>query len=86
MMSILGSITAANATLFRRTSVARRATVIGNAIALVGVITGMVALAVGAGPRTGTNDLYHRLMLTAIGVSFEPLYVNRDRDDNVVEA
>ena len=66
-------------TLFRRTTAARRATVIGNVIALVGVIIGLVALAVDAGPRTASNDLYHRLMLLVIGVSFVLLLVSRPR-------
>jgi len=69
----------AAATLFRRTTAARRATVIGNVIALVGVVIGVVALVVGAGPRTASNDLYHRLMLLAIGVSFVLLLVSRPR-------
>jgi hypothetical protein len=66
-------------TLFRRTPAARRATLIGNVIALVGVIIGLVALALGAGPRTASNDLYHRLMLVGIGVSFVLLLVSRPR-------
>jgi hypothetical protein len=37
--------------------------VIGNLIALAGVLIGLVALAIGAAPRTASNDLYHRLML-----------------------
>ena len=69
----------AAATLFRRTPAARRAAIIGNVVALVGVIIGFVALAVGAGPRTASNDLYHRLMLLAIGVSFALLLVSRRR-------
>jgi hypothetical protein len=31
---------------------------------------GLVALAIGAAPRTASNNLYHRLMLAAIAVSF----------------
>jgi hypothetical protein len=31
----------------------------GNAVVIAGVAIGMVALAVGAGPRTVSNDLYH---------------------------
>lgn len=63
--------------LFRRTPAARQATIIGNVIALVGVIIGLVALALGAGERTASNDLYHRLMLVAISVSFVLLLVSR---------
>jgi len=40
-----------------------RAALIGNSVAIFGVAIGMVALAVGAGPRTASNDLYHRIML-----------------------
>ena len=65
--------------LFQRTTAARRVTMISNMIALGGVILGLVALAVGAGPRTATNDLYHRLMLTAIGASFLLLFISRAR-------
>jgi hypothetical protein len=78
--AVCGAVLAyAATTLFRRTPAARRATVIGNVIALVGVIIGLVALAFGAGPRTASNDLYHRLMLAGIGVSFVLLLVSRPR-------
>lgn len=40
-----------------------------NCIALSGVLLGIAALAVGAGPRTTSNDLYHRIMLLLIGAS-----------------
>jgi len=69
----------AAAALFRRTPAARRATIIANVIALAGVVIGLVALAVGAGPRTVSNDLYHRLMLAAIGSSFVLLIMSRRR-------
>ena len=36
----------------------RRAAVAANLIALFGVVIGLVALAIGAGPRTASNDLY----------------------------
>jgi hypothetical protein len=36
----------------------------GNLVAIAGVIIGMVALDMGAGPRTASNDVYHRIMLT----------------------
>lgn len=32
-------------------------------VAILGVAIGMVALAVGAGPQTASNDVYHRIML-----------------------
>ena len=37
-----------------------------HAFALGGVVLGMVALAVGAGPSTELNDVYHRVMLAAL--------------------
>ena len=40
-----------------------------NLIALAGVCLGMVALALGRGPRTASNDLYHRIMLMLIAIS-----------------
>ena len=63
--------------LFRRMPAAHRVAVISNLIALAGVAIGLVALAVGAGPRTASNDLYHRLMLAAISGSFVLLFVSR---------
>jgi hypothetical protein len=53
----------------------------GNFIALAGVLLGMAALAVGAGPRTASNDLYHRLMLILIAVATVALFVQRPRVD-----
>jgi hypothetical protein len=54
-------------------------TTIANVIALVGVVIGLVALGIGAGPRTPTNDLYHRIMLVLIGTSFLLLFLTRRR-------
>jgi hypothetical protein len=65
--------------LFGRSVAARRPALISNLVALAGVIIGLVALAVGAGPRTASNDLYHRIMLVLIGASFVLLYVGRAR-------
>jgi hypothetical protein len=42
---------------------ARLAALIGNLVAIGGVAIGVVALAVGAGPRTASNDVYHGIML-----------------------
>jgi hypothetical protein len=39
------------------------AALIGNIMAIVGVAVGMISLAAGRGPRTASNDLYHRIML-----------------------
>lgn len=41
----------------------------GNLVALAGVALGIVALALGAGPRTASNDLYHRIMLVLIAAA-----------------
>ncbi len=54
-----------------------RVALITNLVALAGVVMGMVALAVGAGPRTASNDLYHRIMLVLIGVSLIILFSAR---------
>lgn len=40
-----------------------RAAFIGNLVAITGVVIGLVALAVGAGPRTASNALHHKIML-----------------------
>ena len=49
----------------------------GNLVALAGVLLGVVALAIGRGPRTASNDLYHRIMLVLIGVSLLLLFFGR---------
>jgi len=49
----------------------------GNLVALAGVLLGVVALAIGRGPRTASNDLYHRIMLGLIGVSVLLLFFLR---------
>jgi hypothetical protein len=41
----------------------------GNLVAIAGVTIGMVALAMGAGPRTASNDLHHRIMLALAGAA-----------------
>jgi hypothetical protein len=56
-----------------------RATLIGNLLAIAGVATGMVALAVGAGPRTVSNDLYHRIMLALAAASLVVLLLPAGR-------
>jgi hypothetical protein len=53
--------------LFRNSTRRWRIALITNLIALGGVLLGIAALAVGAGPRTASNDLYHRMMLILIG-------------------
>ncbi len=54
-----------------------RVALITNLVALGGVLLGMAALAVGAGPRTSTNDLYHRVMLVLIVGSLLILFFAR---------
>lgn len=56
-----------------------RATLIGNVVAIAGVAIGMVALAAGAGPRTASNDLYHRIMLALAAASLVVLWVPAGR-------
>jgi hypothetical protein len=46
-----------------------RAALVGNVVALGGVLLGKAALAAGKGPRTASNDLYHNLMLILIPAS-----------------
>lgn len=67
--------------LFRGWKRSRGAALVANCIALCGVLLGMVALAVGAGPRTASNDLYHRLMLVLIAAATLVLFVQRRRAD-----
>jgi hypothetical protein len=61
---VWGVIALASGTRF-----ARRTAVISNLIALFGVLLGIASLAVGAGPRTASNDLYHKIMLVMIGAA-----------------
>jgi hypothetical protein len=56
-----------------------RAALIANFVALGGVLLGMAALAVGAGPRTASNDLCHRIMLGLIVASLLILFYGRTR-------
>jgi hypothetical protein len=50
---------------------------IGNLVALAGVLLGMAALAAGTGPRTASNDLYHRIMLVLIAAGLLILFFAR---------
>jgi hypothetical protein len=63
--------------LFRGPGTGWRAALIANGVALAGVLLGIAALAEGAGPRTASNDLYHRMMLVLIAASFLILYFAR---------
>lgn len=71
------SLLSGAAILFGDGALGWRAAVLGNFVALAGVVLGIVALAVGAGPRTTSNDLYHRIMLVLIGVSLVILFSAR---------
>jgi hypothetical protein len=50
---------------------------ISNLVALGGVWLGIAALAAGRGPRTASNDLYHRIMLVLIGACLVILFSSR---------
>lgn len=65
--------------VFRRTSTAPIAALISNLIAIAGVLLGIWALAAGRGPRTASNDLYHRIMLVLAGMSLVALVFGRSR-------
>ena len=67
------------AMLFRDSRVRWRLALIANFVALGGVLLGMVALAVGAGPRTASNDLHHRIMLVLVAASVLTLFFGRSR-------
>ena len=53
--------------------------VIANLTAASGVALGVAALAAGRGPRTASNDLYHRIMLVLIAASLVLLFTRRSR-------
>ncbi len=44
------------------------ASVLAHTISIGGVLLGMAALALGAGPRTELNDIYHRIILIVLVV------------------
>ena len=54
-----------------------RVALITNLVALCGVLLGIVALAAGRGPRTASNDLYHRIMLALICAGLLILFLGR---------
>ena len=56
-----------------------RRALIANLVVIAGVAFGMVALALGAGPRTVSNDLYHKIMLTLAAASIVILALPRIR-------
>jgi hypothetical protein len=65
--------------LFRGWRVRWRVALITNFVALGGVLLGIAALAAASGPRTASNDLYHRVMLLLIGASVLTLFFGRSR-------
>src|SRR6266849_3163483 len=65
--------------LFRSSRVRWRTALITNLVAFGGVLLGIAALAAGAGPRTASNDLYHRIMLLLVGASVLILFFGRSR-------
>jgi len=65
--------------VLRHSPKAWRGAFIANLVAILGVVIGMVALAVGAGPRTASNDLYHRIMLALATTSLVILFLPAGR-------
>ncbi len=47
--------------------------------AICGVLLGIVALSLGRGPRTLSNDIYHRIMLVMLASGITLLYLTRRR-------
>jgi hypothetical protein len=58
---------------------ALQAALIGNVVSIAGVMIGMVALAAGAGPRTASNDLYHKIMLALAAASLLIIFLPASR-------
>ncbi|MBI4287043.1 MAG: hypothetical protein HY671_01285 [Chloroflexi bacterium] len=52
--------------VFSRRTWAWRSVLAAHSFSIAGVILGMVSLAVGRGPRTELNDVYHRVMLAVL--------------------
>jgi hypothetical protein len=65
--------------IWKGSPAAWRAALIGNLVVIAGVAIGMVALAVGAGPRTASNDLYHKIMLALAAASLVILFLPSGR-------
>lgn len=65
--------------LFRDWKMRWRIALTANLTALGGVLLGIAALAAGAGPRTASNDLYHRMMLILIIAAILLLFFGRSR-------
>lgn len=76
----LGFVLSAMA-LFTNREWAVPATLVAHVLALAGVLLGMAALAAGRGPRTVTNDVYHRVMLVVllVGIIIQVILAWRQR-------
>jgi hypothetical protein len=62
-----------------RTTQAWAAVTGAHAVAIAGVLWGMVAVAAGRGPHTQLNDTYHRVMVVVLGVGLLLLLTYRGR-------
>ena len=71
------------AALLAGSASARVAAFTGNLVAIGGVVLGMVALAAGAGPRTASNDLYHRIMLALAAAALVMLFTPAARTSSL---
>ena len=65
--------------LLRNSRARWRVALVTNLVALGGVLLGIAALAAGAGPRTASNDLYHRVMLILIVTVILLLFFGRSQ-------
>jgi len=67
---VAGIVLAAGAfAVFAGTTRAWAAVTGAHAVALAGVLWGMVAVAAGRGPHTQLNDTYHRVMVVLLGTT-----------------
>jgi hypothetical protein len=71
--------------LFSHRRWAARVTLAAHVFALAGVFLGMAALAAGRGPRTTTNDIYHRVMVVVLLVGIT-LCITQFRREKIVRA
>ncbi len=63
------TLSAASFAALTRKGWARPAAIAAHAFALGGVLLGTAALAIGAGPTTDLNTVYHRVMLVALAAA-----------------
>ena len=63
---------------FYASGAAAAAAVASNIVALAGLALGAIALALGAGPRTVSNDIYH-LIMTLLALAALWLVITRER-------